>query len=694
MSPNRRSLKGLSSLALLMSMALLPGVPSLAGAPPECGQPLPAAATAKPNIVFILTDDQDLQLGSLNYMPNLKSLVADQGLTFQNGYVPLSLCCPSRTTILRGQFPHNHQIEGNSPPLGGFEKAYSLNVESATAATALHGAGYRTVLLGKYLNGYPDTAPANYIPPGWDEWYSPSAGNPYSEYNYTLNENGTPVSYGSTPTDYMVDVLSAKAQDFIRRTVAAGPQPFFIYLATYAPHQPATPAPRHASLFPTVQAPRLPSFNEADVSDKPAYIQAMPLLTAQQIAQVDELYRQRIRSLQSVDEAIAALVSTLQSVGQLDNTYIFFTSDNAFHLGEKRMSAGKYTPYETDIRVPFMVRGPGVPKGGTMAHMTTEVDLAATWAEIAGASLPEVTDGRSLVPLLGANPPAGSSWRQAVLLEQFVSGNPLADPGFARLWSQGTYSGILEPPDPQDIAEAAKPWPAHFGYTTGTYKYVEYDTGEKELYILPNDPDEVSNKAALANPVVMNTCSLYLSALKACAGDGCRSAESIAPPPLVAPDFTYAPSQPTDVSPVLFTASAVGTAPYAFAWTLPGLSITGTTATVQLPPGDQMVTLDVQDGIGARNGVSKIVHVAPTVFINGVTPATSPFRLKIAGTNFKPGCKITLGGWPVSQVAFKSSGQVNAVGSEVKAHVPKGQAVQIVVINSDGSQNLPFTYTR
>ncbi len=357
------------------------------------------------------------------------------------------------------------------------------------------------------------------------------------------------MKYGSTSTDYMVDVLSAKAQDFIRRAAAAGPQPFFIYLATYAPHQPATPAPRHAGLFPSVQAPRLPSFNEADVSDKPAYIQSMSLLTDRQIAQVDEIYRQRIRSLQSVDEAIAALVSTLQSVGQLDNTYIFFTSDNAFHLGEKRMAAGKYTPYETDIRVPFMVRGPGVPKGGTITHMTTEVDLAATWAEIAGASLPVVTDGRSLVPLLGANPPASGTWRQAVLLEQFASGNPLADSGLARLWSQGTYGGILEPPDPQDIAEAAKPWPAHFGYTTGTYKYVEYDTGEKELYVLTSDPDELSNKAPSANPTVMSACSVYLSDLKACAGDGCRSAESTLPPPLVVPAFAYAPSNPPTSAP-------------------------------------------------------------------------------------------------------------------------------------------------
>lgn len=668
--------------------------PVRAGSPPDC--PPSEAASSRPNIVLILTDNQDLLLGSLPYMLNLKSLIGDEGLTFSSQYVPLSLCCPSRTTLLRGQFPHNHRIQTNAPPLGGFQQAFSLDLESATMATALHDAGYRTVLLGKYLNGYPDTAPANYIPPGWDEWYSPSAGNPYSEYNYTLNENGTQVQYGSAPTDYMVDVIAAKTLDFIQRAVSAGSTPFFVYFASYAPHQPATPAPRHANLFPGVTAPRLPSFNEADVSTKPAYIQAMPLLTTAQIQQIDSLYRKRLQSLQSVDEFIASLVSTLQSLGQLDNTYIFFTTDNAFHLGEKRMQAGKYTPYETDIRIPLLVRGPGVPAGGTMGLLTTEVDLASTFAELAGTTPAVMTDGRSLVPLLGAAPPPQGAWRQAVLLEQAATGSPLEDPELRRAYASGKYPGYLEPPDPQDIAfaGAAVPWPAHDGYTNGGYKYIEYNTGEKELYILPNDPDELNNKASLASPVILNLCSTYLATLKICVGSGCASAENVSPPLLVAPAISYAPAQPTDITPITFTASAVGTAPFAFTWNLAGQAFSGPAATAQLAPGAKTVTLSVQDAIGAQNSVSQLVNVTPTVFVQSVAAAASPFRLKIVGSNFKPGCQVVVSGWTDSQTTFKSSAKVTASGSALKSHVPKGQSVQIVVLNTDGSQNLPFTFTR
>ena len=184
---------------------------------------------------------------------------------------------PSRSSFLRGQYTHNHQVYTNSSPLGGFEKFYSLQNETSTLATWLQAAGYQTVLLGKYLNGYPDPSNRTYIPPGWNEWYSPAKGSPYQELNYSLNENGKLVAYGIGARDYMTDVLSGKTDDFIRRS-ASDPRPFFIYLATYAPHEPAIPAPRHADLFPNLQVPRTPSFDEADVSDKPSNIAADPLL--------------------------------------------------------------------------------------------------------------------------------------------------------------------------------------------------------------------------------------------------------------------------------------------------------------------------------------------------------------------------------------------------------------------------------
>lgn len=231
----------------------------------------------------------------------------------------MSLCCPSRTTTLRGQYSHNSGVESNGGSNGGFETAHKLGIERSTVGTWLQSAGYRTALIGKYLNGYPNTVAPTYVPPGWNEWDSASkGGNPYSEYNYTLNENGTLVRYGATPSDYGTDVYVKKAADFITQSAKAG-KPSFTYLALYAPHQPATPAPRHAKLFPRAKAPRTAAYNEADVSDKPQWVQRVPLMTAAEQRSTDELYRERIRSLQAVDDGVASLVDELRRNGQLSN---------------------------------------------------------------------------------------------------------------------------------------------------------------------------------------------------------------------------------------------------------------------------------------------------------------------------------------------------------------------------------------
>ena len=233
--------------------------------------------TGKPNIILVLADD--LNADEMQYMPKLKSLIADQGITFSNYFVPESLCCPSRASTMRGQYPHNTQVLSNDPPLGGFQKFYDLGEDKSTVAVWLQAAGYHTMLAGKYLNGYPLNDNHLYIPPGWNEWYSASSGSDaYDEYNYTLNENGKEVHYGSKPEDYGTDVYVGKTVDFIQRSDKAG-QPFFVYLAAYAPHAPYTPAPRHADLFPDAKAPQTPNYDEADVSDKPGYISNRPLLT-------------------------------------------------------------------------------------------------------------------------------------------------------------------------------------------------------------------------------------------------------------------------------------------------------------------------------------------------------------------------------------------------------------------------------
>ena len=206
--------------------------------------------------------------------------MVQQGVSFSNNLVSVSLCCPSRATGLRGQYSHNTGIKTNGGTTGGFATMFANGLESSTIATWLNTAGYRTALFGKYLNGYPNTAGDTYVPPGWDEWYSSVKGSPYSQYNYTLNENGTLVSYGNKKKDYGNTVYTKKTKDFVTRAAQAG-EPFFAYLSVYAPHGPATPAPGDEVLFPGATAPRTPNFNEADVSDKPAWVQAKPLLNAE-----------------------------------------------------------------------------------------------------------------------------------------------------------------------------------------------------------------------------------------------------------------------------------------------------------------------------------------------------------------------------------------------------------------------------
>lgn len=518
---------------LLLPLANIVGPPATAAAQ----APMPTSAEKRPNVVFILTEDLDL--GVYQQMPRLKSLLVDQGLSFTNDFVSLSLCCPSRTAILRSEYAHNSRIFTNSPPGGGFEKVFSLGLESSTVATWLHDAGYRTALMGKYLNGYPHSAGVSYVPPGWDEWYSPSSGNPYSEFNYTLNENGTQVRYGSDPAAYLVDVLAGKAQDFIQRSVANNPaQPFFLYVATYAPHQPATPAPRYADAFPGVQAPRTPSFNEADVSDKPAWVQTHPLLNEKQIAGIDHLYQKRLQSMLAVEDLVADVIDTLQANGQLENTYIVFTSDNGFHQGQHRLESGKNTEFEEDLRVPLVVRGPGVPAGVSREEMTLNIDFAPTFAELGQATVPDFVDGRSLVPLLHQpfvrpaggprarrEPASPVPWRQAILIEHAFPGDPTPEP---------PPGSALEPPDPFDLAIAAKGGPemppVFQGIQTARQiKYVLYQDDETEVYDLAHDPYELTNLASTAGPDVTAELNAWLNTLKDCSGAACRAAEE-APP--------------------------------------------------------------------------------------------------------------------------------------------------------------------
>ncbi len=475
--------------------------------------------TSRPNILFLLTDD--LNLDEIAVMPHLKSLLIDQGVNFSNYFVSVSLCCPSRTTTLRGQYSHNTQVLTNGGTNGGFETAHSLGVEQSTIGTWLQAGGYRTALVGKYLNGYPRSTSDTYVPPGWNEWDSAVKGNPYSEFNYTLNENGKLVDYGAQPEAYGTDVYTHKVNAFITQA-AKDQKPFFAYLAVYAPHQPATPAPRDAALFADAKAPRTPSYNETDVSDKPAYIRNKPLLKPGVQTQIDDLYKKRLQSLQAVDDAIVSLYNTLKTTNQLDNTYIVFTSDNGFHLGQHRMPSGKQTAYEEDIHLPLIVRGPGVPAGKAIDQLTGNIDLAPTFADLAGVKAPDFVDGRSFAPLLHSS--ASSSWRQAYLVEHWLETKAVKNKVKAQV-----DPGLLEPADPDQLVVPDKAAvggiPEFHGIRTKDYTYVEYSTGERELYDLKKDPAELQNIAATADPALLKQLADHLTELKNCSKASCRTAE-------------------------------------------------------------------------------------------------------------------------------------------------------------------------
>lgn len=476
------------------------------------------AQAKAPNIVLIMADDLDQPAAS--QMALVRALITNQGLNFRRHYVSLSLCCPSRVSALKGQFAHNTGIYKNEAPDGGFESTFQLGLENSTVATWLQGAGYRTALFGKYLNGYPDAAPSTtYIPPGWTEWFSPSAGTPYKGFDYVMNENGTLVSYGATPSDYMTDVLARQAVSFISRSVSDHPTaPFFLYIAPYAPHSPATPAPRHEASFQGLKAPRTSSFNEVDVSDKPEWVRSTPRLTTAEIADIDKLYRKRRQSLLAVDDLVQSVHDVLLSTGQLSNTYLIFTSDNGYHQGQHRLQSGKNTAFEEDLLIPLMIRGPGVPVGRQVDHLTANVDYAPTFVELAGLAPLSSVDGRSLADLLRGQIPA--SWRQALLLEHKTSNSG----------DQKRADSVWEP---RDGLSVLKDQPGIEGFSglrlvDGT-TYVEYDSGERELYNNLSDPAQLRNSYNSTPSSTKARLAAWLGVLKSASGAALRQAELAAP---------------------------------------------------------------------------------------------------------------------------------------------------------------------
>jgi N-acetylglucosamine-6-sulfatase len=534
---------------------LAPGGSSRATAAP--GQP--------PSFVVIQTDDQTLESlyatfrqPAIRVMPNTIDLIGKRGMTFNRYYVPYPLCCPARVSMLTGRYAHSHGVKGNVQPNGGYFGFSFRGAAGNNLATWLQGAGYRTVHIGKFLNGYGDEPYDNgtAVPPGWNAWHSVlKADTHHYFYGYTLNNNGVLEGpYGDSgtwePREYTVrddigcpfaplnglpcfhqtDMLSNLAMAELQAT--SPEQPFYLQLDYTAPHgdfrRPAgpEPTPRHYDWFKGAPFPhdRSEGFAEGNVSDKPSFIRGSEYLTLGEIHTYRIYWNKQLESLRDIDDGVKLIYDTLGSMGRVRNTYIIFTSDNGFFFGEHRLTGGKFLAYEPATHLPFLIRGPGIRPGSESDELVANIDVAPTILELAGAGATKSVDGRSMVPFL--RDPELRTLRP-ILFESFVETSDVNEngaiaeprPGRRALASgSGASASILAPP--KDYG----------GIRLGPYKYIAWPNGEKELYDLEKDPNELNNIVRIPNYFpIRNYLHRELRDLEDCVGRGCREEASEIP---------------------------------------------------------------------------------------------------------------------------------------------------------------------
>jgi N-acetylglucosamine-6-sulfatase len=539
-------------LCLLLVSLVVAGLQSAKAAEPS--------ALQKPSFVVVQVDDATLDqlYASLNVggvevqaMPYTQALIAGRGITFNRYYVPYPLCCPSRVSLLTGRYAHNHNVRGNVPPNGGYTGFKARGAYTHNLATWLQTAGYRTIHIGKFLNGYGDEPfdEGKDVPPGWSAWHSVlKADTDHYYYGYTLNDNGSldgPIGdpgswetreYGERddfgcptaplngkPCFYETDRFDALAWEELNQT--SPEQPFYLQMDYTAPHgdfrRPAGPEPatRHYNTFAGAPYPhsRSQGFNEGNVNDKPRFIREAPYLSLNDIHTYRVYYQKALESLRSVDEGVKLIVDTLGGLHRLRNTYIVFTSDNGFFYGEHRLTGGKFIAYEPATHLPLLIRGPGIKPGTSTGELAANIDLAPTILELAGAEADKSIDGRSLVPYM--KDPALRS-RRPLLFESFVetndveaNGEPTAQRAVKELKRRrdGASASIVAPPKDYE------------GIRLGPYKYIEWPDGEKELYDITKDPYELNNVVRVPN---LSPIRAFLHAqlvrLETCVGRTCQ----------------------------------------------------------------------------------------------------------------------------------------------------------------------------
>jgi arylsulfatase A-like enzyme len=538
----------------------------------------------RPNFVVIQTDDETLDqlytvfnAGGIEVptMPNTLGMIAGRGMTFNRYYVSYPLCCPSRVSLLTGRYAHNHNDRGNVPPNGGYTGFKYRGADTHNIATWLQGAGYRTIHVGKFLNGYGDEPFDNGtdVPPGWSAWHTVlSADTHHYYYGYTLNDNGAidgpfgdsgswdtreygERDYFGCPTTtieekpclYETDVFSRIAAEELIGTPTE--QPFYLQLDYTAPHgdfrRPAgpEPAPRDYTLFDGAPYPhsREQGFNEGNVNDKPRFIREAPYLSPEDIHTYRVYYQKALASLRGVDDGVKTVLDTLGGLHRLRNTYVIFTSDNGFFYGEHRLTGGKFLAYEPSTHLPFLIRGPGITPNTSTGQLAANIDIAPTVLELAGVTPDKSVDGTSLVPFL-RDPSLRT--RRPILFESFVEtndveengGGPPAAPSNVAAGKAGGGASVNERPawlNRRERNQERKPAGAkasivappkdYEGIRLGPYKYIEWPDGEKELYDITKDPYELNNIVRDSNYFPIRAfLHAQLIRLEACVGHTCR----------------------------------------------------------------------------------------------------------------------------------------------------------------------------
>jgi N-acetylglucosamine-6-sulfatase len=503
-------------LALLVVCTTVVAIGVFAG---ESAAPVEDYARAgRPNVVVLMTDDETMS--DMTVMPRTRRLLGARGVTFPHSYVSYPVCCPSRATYLSGQYAHNHRVMGLYPPTGGYGRFDRWN----SLPLWLQRAGYATAHIGKYMNGYGSQVRAD-VPPGWTEWYGALDRSTYRMWGYTLNENGTRHTYGTqfdqNPRLYQTDVYRHKAVDFIKRR-APSRRPFFLSVAFLAPHHETRsirarsghvvrPAPRHAGTLGYDPPPASPAFAEAQLGDKPEFLRRNGPLTAPTVDQIAARHRDRQESLLAVDEAVKAVVTALRRAGELDSTYILFTSDNGYMQGEHDVPSGKMLPYEPSTQVPLLLRGPQIPAGRVSRELVGNVDLAASILAVAEARPGKVLDGRSLLPF--ARDPDRRSLRPL-----------LHETGGRRYVSVPDHDG--------GEAGKVRRVMSYRAVRTLRWLYVEYRAGPRELYDLTADPYELrSLDEEPGYRGVRTVLHRVLERLATCRGAACGRAVPSLPEP-------------------------------------------------------------------------------------------------------------------------------------------------------------------